>query len=246
MANIIEALNVYNVFSPKIRLGNNSDGGYIINETISEVSTKLISIGMGLEDSFEREWFRKYKTPVEAYDGTYSCQTLCGEFKESVNKEIFYIKQNVGYEEQNIPLNVILDKKSDILLKVDTEGGEYSIFDNVTIGSNVVGILLEVHDLYKKENREKLIDLIQNKFSDFLLFHVHGNVWGGSFALDLSKTGNRGLEIPDFPLVLELSFINKRVLSNYELDTQTFPIPGLDFSNNPEKEDMKLSWINAL
>lgn len=246
MANLIEALNVYNVFSPKIRLGNNSDGGYIINEAISDVATKLISIGMGLEDSFERDWFRRYKMPIEAYDGTYVCQTLCSEFKEDVNKQIFYVKQNVGYEEENIPMNVILDKKSNILLKVDVEGAEYSIFDNVKLESNVVGILLEVHDLYKKENRDKLIDLMQNKFSDFLLFHIHGNVWGKTFALDLSKTGNRSLEIPNFPIVLELSFINKRLLANYELETQTFPVDGLDFSNNSEELDIQLSWINAL
>jgi hypothetical protein len=246
MANLIEALNVYNVFSPKMRIGNNSDGGYIINETLSEVTTKLISIGMGLEDSFEREWFRRFKTPIEAYDGTYVCQTLCSEFSENVNKDIFYVKQNVGYQQENIPINVILDKKSNVLLKVDVEGAEYNIFDNVALNSNVVGVLLEVHDLYKKENRDKLIDLVQNKFSDFLLFHIHGNVWGSTFTLNLSKTGNTGLEIPNFPITLELSFINKRLLANYELETQPFPVPGLDFSNNSEKPDINLPWVNAL
>lgn len=246
MANLIEALNVYNVFSPKIRIGNNADGGYIVNETLSEVTTKLISIGMGLEDSFERDWFKKYKTPIEAYDGTYPCQTLCSEFSENVNKDIFYVKQNVGYEQESIPINVLLDRKSNVLLKVDVEGAEYHIFDNVTLNPNIVGIILEVHDLYKKENRDKLIELVQNKFSEFLLFHVHGNVWGKTFALDLSKTGNRGLEIPNFPIVLELSFINKRLLANYELETQSFPINGIDFSNNSEEPDINLPWINAL
>ena len=32
--NLIKELKVYNVHSPKIRLGRNSDGGYIINELI--------------------------------------------------------------------------------------------------------------------------------------------------------------------------------------------------------------------
>jgi hypothetical protein len=245
MFNIIEALNVYNVFSPKVRLGNNSDGGYIINETIAEVATKLISVGMGLEDSFERDWFKRYKLPIEAYDGTCGCQTLCSEFKDNVNKDIFYVKQNVGYDEGNMPINVLLDRKSDILLKVDAEGSEYTMFDNVKLGSNIAGFILEVHDIHVREHREKLISLIENQFSDLLLFHIHGNSWAPTFDLDISKMQNNAVIVKNVPMVLELSFINKRLLSNWELDTSTYPIAGLDYSNKEGVVDIGLPWINS-
>lgn len=247
MKNLIELLRVYNVFSDKIRIGNEYDGGYVINRAILETTDKLISIGMGGEDSFETQWLREHFTPVEAYDGTYDCSTICShEFEEKLNKEIFYIKANVGYDSGEIPLPVLLDRSSNILLKVDIEGAEYKIFDNVKLGNNVVGFLLEVHDLHEEEKIKKLSSLMENEFSNFLLFHIHGNNWGGTHTLNFSKTNNPLFQIENFPNVMEFSFINKRIISNYELETREFPIHGIDFPNDREKEDIDLRWINAL
>ena len=243
--NIIEALRVYNVHSPKLRIGNERDGGYIVNELLTQHSKKLISVGMGGDDGFERDWFSKYQTPIEAYDGTYPCQGMCSVYHEHVNKKIFYIKHNVGYEESLLPLNVIVDGKPDVLLKVDVEGAEYKIFDHITL-PNVTGLILEVHDLHVRENQEKLINLIQNNFSDLLLFHIHGNSWGNTFTLNLSKTGIRGLEVKEFPHVLELCFINKNLVQVNELEHNLFPVEGLDISNKHDVPDINLHWINAL
>lgn len=246
--NLIEALHVYDVKSPKLRIGNKMDGGYILNELITNRSRRLVSIGMGGEDSFERDWFARFgdRTKIEAYDGTYPCQTLCGQFPENVNKEIFYVQHNVGLSENQLPLNIIIEDKRDALLKVDVEGAEYKLFDNVDL-SNATGLLLEVHDLYVKENQEKLIDMITNRFSDFLLYHAHGNVWGNTFDFVLSATGvGRGITVKDFPIVMELSFINKSLVSEYELDPTPFPVPELDFSNRPDSPDIDLYWINSL
>lgn len=247
MNNLIQSLTTYNVFSPKIKIGNpKSDGGYIINEAIADCTDRLVSLGIGLEDSFEIDWFERYKTPIEAYDGNYVCQNLCAKFPEEVNKKIFYIENHVGYDSKQIPLNVIIDDKKNILLKVDIEGDEYKIFDHVTINDNVVGIILEVHDLYQKENQQKLDYLINEKFKNFLLFHVHGNSWGGTFDLNLSKINNRGIVIEKFPVCMELSFINKRLLANWEYETEQFPVKDLDISNNENEPDINLYWINSL
>lgn len=243
--NIIEALRVYDVSSPKIRIGNEHDGGYVVNELITQHTKKLISIGMGGDDGFERDWFSRYHTYIEAFDGTYPCQSMCTLYHDQVNKKIFYVKHNVGYNESLIPLNVVVDGKPDVLLKVDTEGAEYEMFDNIKL-SNVTGLLLEVHDLHVEKNQNKLIDLIENNFSDLLLYHVHGNSWGNTFTMNISKTGIRGLELKEFPHVLELSFINKNLVQVYDLEKQTFPVPGLDTSNNSNLPDVDLYWINAL
>jgi hypothetical protein len=246
MANIIETLNTYNVFSPKIRIGNNSDGGYVINESISHCTRRLISIGMGLEDSFERDWFSRYNTPIEAYDGSVTCQTLCDVHQNEINKKIFYINHHVGNLQNQIPLGSIVADKADVLLKVDVEGAEYSIFDNFTFGDNIVGLVLEVHDLYIKENQQKLAEIINTKLSDFVLFHLHGNSWGKTFDLNLSKIQTNGIIIKNFPIVMELSFINKRLLGNWEIENSTFPVNGIDFSNNSAEPDIDLYWVNSL
>jgi hypothetical protein len=246
--NIISALNVYDVNSKKVRVGNDFDGGYVINEILLNQSKRLVSVGMGGEDSFERDWFKKLpNTTIEAYDGTYPCAALCEHNKMFVNKRIFYINHNVGYEEKYIPLNAIIETKTNTLLKVDIEGGEYTVFDNVDL-SNVTGLLLEVHDLHIPENRDKLIDLIENQFSELMLFHVHGNVWGGSFDLNLSKNPNNpnGIIVKEFPFVMELSFINKKLVSEFKIDEGTFPIEGVDATNKQDSPDLQLPWINAL
>ena len=61
-----------------------------------------------------------------------------------------------------------------------------------------------------------------------------------------SETGIRGLEIQNFPHVIELSFINKKLIQSYELEKETFPISGLDTSNKHDAQDIDLFWVNAL
>jgi len=243
--NIIEAFRTYNVNSPKLRIGNERDGGYIVNELLAQHTKRLIAIGMGGDDGFERDWFSRYHTEIEMYDGTYPCQGMCSLYHEQVNKKIFYTKQNVGYEESCIPINVIVDGKPDVLLKVDTEGAEYKMFDNIRL-SNVTGLILEVHDLHVPQNQDKLVDLIQNNFGDLLLYHIHANSWGNTFTLNLSKTGIRGIEIKDFPHVIELCFINKNIVQTYEYERGTFPVAGLDISNKHDVSDIDLYWVNSL
>jgi hypothetical protein len=246
--NLIQALHVYDVKSPKLRIGNTNDGGYILNELIVNNTKRLVSVGMGMEDTFERDWFFRFdkQTKIEAYDGTYPCQTLCTQFHEHVNKNIFYVKQNVGFGENQIPLNVLIEDKKNTLLKVDVEGAEYQLFDNVDL-SNVTGLLLEVHDLYIKDYQSKLIEMISTKFSDLLLYHVHGNSWGSTFDLLLSNSdSNKGISVKEFPIVMELSFINKKLVQEFELDRSSFPIPELDYSNRPDASDIDLYWINAV
>ena len=241
MNNIISALNVFDVGSPKLRFGSNQDGGYVINQAIADATTRLISLGMGYEDSFERDWLKRGPaTLIEAYDGSVVCQALCSEFPEEVSRTIFYVNRHVGYAVDQIPLNVIVGGKSGALLKVDIEGAEYHIFDNVRL-DNVAGLLLEVHDLDMPHNQEKLISLIQNQFRDLVLFHVHGNSWGHDFTLSAE-----GQEFPNFPVVLELSFIHKDLADGSHLDDASYPIPDIDYSNNPSVPDLDLYWINKL
>lgn len=243
--NIIEALRVYNVHSPLLRIGNPHDGGYIVNKLITQHSSRLISVGMGGDDGFERDWLSKYNTSVECYDGTYPCGHICHEFNSFVNNKLFYVQQNVGYNLNEIPLNVLVETKQYPLLKVDVEGAEYHLFDNIDL-SNVSGLLLEVHDLHERKKQEKLIHMIQNTFRELLLFHIHGNVWGNTFDLSVSGTGIRGLTVPNFPHVLELSFVNKNFVEVYELQTSSYPIHELDASNHSEKADLELHWVNTL
>jgi len=243
--NFLQALRTYDVGSPKLRIGNAHDGGYVINEIIAQHTKKLISVGMGMEDLFEQEWFSRYNTDIEAYDGTYPCNDLCHKNQGHVHKKIHYVTHNVGYGTNQIPLNVVIDGKPDVLLKVDTEGAEYTMFDNVVL-KNVTGLLLEVHDVQEERNRKKLMELLTHQFSDLMLFHIHANSWGKTFTLPLTSTGITSLQVENFPHTLELSFIHKRLVGEYSLETNPFPNNAVDSSNNPAVPDIELYWVNSL
>ena len=67
----INLLNIYN-FINKIRLGNNSDGGYVIGE-MDDGYDCYISAGISDEESFSRDFINKYninKSNSYGFDGT--------------------------------------------------------------------------------------------------------------------------------------------------------------------------------
>lgn len=244
--NLVKLLQPYNVNSPKLRIGKDNDGGYVVNELIVKNTKRLVCLGTGLEDSFEVDWMQKYPdTVLEMYTDYFPCNDVCHKNAEKINKTVFHINHTVGYDRQNIPLNVIIGGKEGVFLKADIEGDEYKIFDHIKL-TDVVGMVIEFHNLESLNNAEKLSELIKNNFSELVLFHVHGNSWGSTFDLNVSKNPNRPIVIEGFPQTIELSFINKKLLDTYELDTGTFPDPAVDMSNNPDVPDIDLYWINAL
>jgi hypothetical protein len=247
--NMLEAFKVYDVNSPKVRVGNQHDGGYILNKIITDNTCRLVSIGIGGEDSFEMQWIENYPNCiVEMYDGTYPCNNVCNKYPDKINDTIFYHQYNVGNNPGNIKLFNILNNKTPTLLKVDIEGGEYEIFDNIFLQDNIVGFLLEIHDLHITDHLKKINELITKNFRDMILFHIHGNSWGGTFELNLldHRPNNKSAIISDFPHVMELSFINKNIVNNFSLDKSNFPIAGIDMSNKLDVEDIDLYWINKI
>jgi hypothetical protein len=94
---------------------------------------------------------------------------------------------------------------------------------------------MEVHWINEEQNRLKLIDILNELEKYFVLFHVHGNRWGGLKILEGRRT----------PETLELSFINRRYVEKSEPDLQDYPIKGLDVSNNPHEEDYQLTFLRG-
>jgi hypothetical protein len=227
----LKVLSVYNVMSPKIRLGNfNGDGGYILNESILHSSNQLISLGSGGDYSFESAWIHhKPNSPIEIYDGTCGCYDFCTQ-----HTNVKYVQKNVGVTADTEHLASILNNKSEVFLKIDIESSEYIIFDDSVNLNNVTGMVIEFHDIRLEKNRQNISGMLKNKFSNFILFHLHANNWGDTFDM-------YGYNFPD---VIEMSFINKNIIKYHELDTTTYPIHGLDVPNRNGHEDIKLDWIN--
>ena len=85
---------------------------------------------------------------------------------------------------------------------------------------------------------EKIIDTLTYLNKYFVPVHVHGNN-------ACSAEGKPWLIENMIPMCMEVTYIRKDLITSYVLDTQTYPIEGLDKNNNHILPDMKLNWSSC-
>ena len=233
---IITALKPENTFLIKKRIGPNEDGGYVVPEIVLEKCEALFTYGVGNDMRYEEEFVSIYNKPAYLFDHTVNPNT-----QHWNTDKLKFFTQGLGTNKENCnewyehynQFNL----SGEILLKIDIESGEYEYFKNTDISQlkdKVAGILLEVHWIDNEQNRKDTIDILNKLKENFILCHIHGNNWG-----DLWEY--KGYQIPK---VLELTFINKKHVSVSKIDSQKYPITGLDLPNNPNKKDYELDFIN--
>jgi len=127
-----------------------------------------------------------------------------------------------------ISINKIFKDHQNVILKVDIEGDEYKILNQILDNSNKIDVLIiEFHDIHK--NIDKIEGFI-DRSKELKLIHIHANNFGG-----LNEDGD--------PNVIELTFtnINKNKLSLLKTD-KSFPVKQLDYKNINRIEDIYLKF----
>lgn len=289
---MLNYLKPQKIKSEKIRLGRNSDGGYVIPKLLAEKSNVLVTYGYGGDKAFEDDFILKFEKPNFIFDHTghpekwsqgeqyfypeglgsgdenskeikrlfdefYERKSLLDESFDQLkdNHNILKLKKYKKHldiiSETVRNLNSILSLKTveqhckefniqgDIFLKIDVEGAEYDYFLNADIKqleSFVAGMIIEVHWLEQPQNQEKFKKMMEKINEHFVMVHIHGNNWGGEFTY----------ENHTIPKVLELTFVNKRLLDDWKPDNEDYPIKDLDFPNNSNLEDCNLSFLKSI
>ena len=138
-------------------------------------------------------------------------------------KKIVYKKRN--NKETTIPET--LNRNNDVVLKVDIEGDEYKVLNDIKKNSKKISFLIiELHDIHKNLGRIK--NFI--KKSDLKIIHIHANNYGG---IDKNKN----------PKVIELSMINsKKFKINKILSKRRYPVISLDYKNFKRRDDIKIEF----
>ena len=226
-----------------IRLEQDNDGGYLICHNSYKESKFLIGLWINDDWSFEESFQKEFI----GFDDQLSFKFLLKKFFLNIimlrfhkiipsllkikfyssNRKFFIKKIINSYDNKKfnfISLNSIINNYcnqiKDIFLKVDIEGAEYRILDQIIQNENkLTGLVIEFHNIDLHLDR---IKTFINTFS-LKLVHIHGN--------NFSKTNS----IND-PYTIELSFSRnpKVVDSKYKL-----PHP-LDMPNDPSQEEIKL------
>lgn len=128
---------------------------------------------------------------------------LSSDYKSFFSGHIIHFKQAIGLGNNLIKLDKVLERMnvSPIFLKIDIEGSEYRILDDIIrLQNNICGLVIEFHNV--DLNLNKILDFI-NKLS-LNLVHIHGQNPGGESYLDVNGD----------PTQIELSFSNSKIFVN--------------------------------
>ena len=192
-----------------IRLGQDNDGGYLVEKQSILDSNALVTLGLGYDWSFEKDYSNYAKKFIYCYDHTVnysSIKKLCRKFAASyffrifkpkyflkknffkqLNKNLFLYKdykkffsdkaihfeKRIGSGKGGVILSEILNSvnnKFPIFLKVDIEGSEYRIFDEIIENqNNFTGLAIELHDVdLHLDKIKKFVEKL-----DMQLVHIH-------------------------------------------------------------------------
>lgn len=236
---IIKLLKPQNIFMTKKRLGNPlEDGGYVMVDYVLENCVALFAYGVSTDTTYEEDFSTKYNKPSYMFDHTVTLTPE--EVMRLKNLGCIFFAEGLGFQEKCKDFHQHykeLNINGYVLLKIDIESDEYPFFLQTDIDkmkSNVMGIIIEFHWINIQQNQIDLIKILHKLGSDFILFHIHGNNWGGQLLFE-------EMQIPN---VLELSFINRKFIGKYEPDNQYYPIKGLDVANRVIVPDYDLSFLN--
>ena len=145
----------------------------------------------------------------------------------------FYLKK-IGKCQNCLCLNDIIknnlkDEKR-IFLKIDIEGSEYDILEDIIFNkSKIQGIVIEFHEVSK--NIDKIINFTNKLNTDLYLVHIHANNYSMK-------------EFNNFPEAIELTYSKKNLHSDINLITKD-PLKNLDYPNSKRSPDIKISLLSS-
>jgi hypothetical protein len=232
-----------------IRLGRDRDGGYLVDSRDVAQTDVLISLGISDDWSFEQDFVKRRNVPLHAFDGTVDRRFLAKNLMKSLisGKDLGhrfrawrdYGKFFTGDRRHHITMVGLRDSRGfktlgqifkeylpsgKAFLKIDVEGWEYRIFNDILIEADrISGLAIEFHN----------IDLHDERIAEFVeqlplrVAHVHQN----SYA-PVSDVG--------VPLVIEVTFSSHPPVTG---DAVRLP-HALDRLSAPSHEPTEIRFID--
>ncbi len=226
------------------RIGKENDGGYLINSDSILKSNYLLSFGIFDDWSFEKNFIKYNKnSKIFCYDDVISFNFIFSRSIKKIILDLFkfkfnsifrnlytildyvFIKNKIKFYKKKITkgdVQEIIKNLDKVFLKVDIEGNEYQILEDILeVQKNISALIIEFHDVDK--NR----DIIENfiKRFELKLTHIHPNNYG-----KLDKNND--------PVIIELSFEKYPKILDGNVKLPNI----LDQRNNIEKKDIYLKF----
>ena len=229
------------------RIGKENDGGYLINSEAILKSDYLLSFGIFDDWSFEKNFIKYNKSAkIFCYDDVISFNFI---FIRSIKKIILdliklkfsnifrnlytildyiFINNKIKFYKKKITtgdIQEIIKNLDKVFLKVDIEGNEYDILEDILkVQNKMSALIIEFHDIDK--NRAVIENFIQRL--ELNLTHIHPNNYG-----KLDKNND--------PIIIELSFEKYPKILDGNVKLPNI----LDQKNNPKKNDIFIKFNNT-
>ena len=145
--------------------------------------------------------------------------------KKHYEKKIVFKKKN----QKEITISEILSNYKDVILKIDIEGDEYKILNEIHKNQKKINLLIiEFH--YISKNILKIKKFLSK--SNLKIIHIHANNYGG-------------IDKKNLPTTLELTLLNnKKFKVKKKKSSFNYPIANLDYKNHKSRDDIKLSFYD--
>lgn len=233
-----------------VRIGRDNDGGYLVDKRSIIASEFLFGLGIYDDWSFEKDFIKYVDVPVVAFDASVGQNFFLKKLRVALSrgsrKSIYWlrtwidylrffsgrnkhIKKFVGNDDKDhhvsintIAKDVVPSNIKSVFFKIDIEGAEYQVLDElVAMSEQITGLVMEFHevDLHIEE-----IKSFVEKFP-LSLCHMHCNNYA---PLTDSNT----------PPSIEATFTKFEVEDDY---VESLPNT-LDQSNKPGKQDYSISF----
>lgn len=220
----LEVFKVYAKQHPVIRLGPNSDGGYVLADLPGSYDL-FCSGGISNNCDFENDFCKHFNLSCEAFDPTIK------KLPSNAHSRINWHKKAIGYHDNAYCTNLsgILKNYENIFLKLDIESSEYAWLNSISQSeiNNIKQLIIEIHNplhLIK-------LNLIKKISLTHALIHVHPN----NSCPTVSVAGI------SFPKLLECTYIRKNfMLNNSKLNNSPFPQEH-DYRNDMSRDEVCLN-----
>ena len=152
------------------------------------------------------------------------------DYRLFFRKNKTHYKKKIVFKPKNknqISISEILKSLRNVVLKIDIEGDEYKILNDVKKNSKkIIFLIIEFHDVNK--NLNKIKNFLKNL--DLKVIHIHANNYGG-----IDKKNN--------PKVIELSLINSKIIKIKKIySKKKYPILNLDYKNFKRRDEIKIKF----
>ena len=237
LENFINRFKEKYIFSELIRIGGQSDGGYLLPNNLKDISY-CYSPGVSNTANFEKELSDKYNIKSFMVDGSVDKAPISDPNFQFLSKYLGTFSNNKFITLSDWLKQTSEDNEKGKILQMDIEGGEYDVLiyeDGKTL-SSFSTIIIEFHFLHQlfKDNFLKMVTSIFEKiYKYFSICHVHPNNCCGLAELD-------GIKVPR---VMEITFIRNDYIDKSSSNKKVVLPNKLDRKNIGDIDDLIMPEI---